>query len=318
MAESIAHAAATTGIGLTLLPSFYAHAGFGGQPPAPGQRRFICNIESFTRLIERSRTAIAGLPGANLGLAPHSLRAVAPDELDAVVTLAGDGPIHIHAAEQVKEVEDCLAWSGKRPVEWLLDRYPVDDRWCLVHATHMTDGETAKLAASRAVAGLCPITEANLGDGIFKGAELVAAQGIYGTGTDSNVRITLAGELCQLEYAQRLGRRLRNVMPTTEGASTGASLFSAALGGGARALQVPNAGLAEGAWADVVTLDASHPALAHLSGDALIDGWIFATADRVVDTVWSLGRKVVTSGRHISRTPIARRYAATLAKVMAA
>jgi formimidoylglutamate deiminase len=175
LAERIAAAAQTSGIGLTLLPVFYAHAGFGGRSPDAGQQRFVNDPDRFARLMESSRRAVAPLEGAVVGVAPHSLRAVTPQELAAVLPLAKDGPIHIHIAEQTKEVDDCIAWSGQRPLQWLLDHAPVDRRWCLVHATHMTDDETQRMAATGAVAGLCPITEANLGDGTFNAASTVSA-----------------------------------------------------------------------------------------------------------------------------------------------
>ena len=167
----------------------------------------------------------ASLEGANLGVAPHSLRAVTPEELARVVALAGAGPIHIHAAEQTGEVEQCVAWSGARPVQWLLDHAPVDERWCLVHATHMNDEECARLAASGAVAGLCPVTEANLGDGIFPATRYLGAGGVFGIGTDSNVSIGVADELRQLEYSQRLRDRARNVVGGGDARSTGRVLF---------------------------------------------------------------------------------------------
>jgi formiminoglutamate deiminase len=185
MAARIATAADRTGIGLTLLPVFYAHGGFGGVAPSTAQARFLNDSDRYARLIAESRTAVAGLPDAVVGIAPHSLRAVTPDELSAILPLAGDGPIHIHIAEQIKEVSDCVAWSGKRPVAWLLDAASVDRRWCLVHATHMTEDETVRLAGSGAVAGLCPITEANLGDGIFPAAAFRAAGGAFGVGSDT-------------------------------------------------------------------------------------------------------------------------------------
>lgn len=182
MAARIAQAAEASGIALTLLPSFYAHGSFGGAAPHDGQRRFICSVDQFAALMAASRKAIASLPGANIGIAPHSLRAVAPDELAAIIPFADGGPVHIHAAEQVKEVEDCLAWSGKRPVQWLLEHAPLDRRWCLIHATHMTDDEVNAFAKTGAVAGLCPITEASLGDGIFPRANFLppAARSVWG------------------------------------------------------------------------------------------------------------------------------------------
>src|SRR5213078_4868491 len=150
------------------------------------------------------------------------------DELAAIVPLAEGGPVHIHAAEQIKEVEECIAWSGRRPVAWLLEHAPVDRRWCLIHATHMTATETEALAKRGAVAGLCPVTEASLGDGIFPAREFIAAGGRFGVGTDSNVLVGVADELRQLEYAQRLHGRQRNVVSRGEGSSTGRTLYEAA------------------------------------------------------------------------------------------
>ena len=305
MAGRIAAAAGETGIGLTLLPVFYAHSGFGGAAPGEGQRRFINDVDRFARLMEASRAALAGLDGAVLGVAPHSLRAVTPDELAAVTTL-GDGPIHIHIAEQVREVEDCVAWSGARPVEWLLANALVDGRWCLIHATHMTNAETAAMAASGAVAGLCPITEANLGDGVFPAREFLAAGGRFGVGSDSNVLIGLADELRQLEYSQRLFHRARNVL-AAPGASNGRALFDAALAGGGAALGAGQAAIAAGAPADLVSLDPSHPTLAGKAGDAILDAWIFA-GGASVDCVWVGGQKRVEGGRHRLRDAVADRY----------
>ncbi|HEX4077892.1 MAG TPA: formimidoylglutamate deiminase [Rhizomicrobium sp.] len=314
MAQRIAAAAAETGIGLTLLPVFYAHGNFGGAPPVPGQRRFLNDIDSFARLIEASRTAIAGLPGANLGVAPHSLRAATPEELSDVISLADGGPVHIHAAEQMKEVEDCLAWSRARPVEWLLDHADVNRAWCLVHATHMTVAETARLAASGAVPGLCPITEANLGDGVFPAETWLRANTRFGIGTDSNVRISAGEELRALEYAQRLARRARNLWPRNPGESAGRALFDGALAGGAQALAQSPEGLCVGASGDLVSFDSNCPALASRTGDAILDSWIFAGA--VVDCVWRQGRKLVIAGRHVGREAVAVRHRGVLERLL--
>jgi formiminoglutamate deiminase len=227
------------------------------------------------------------LPDGGLGVAPHSLRAVTPDELAALVALAGTGPIHIHVAEQTREVADCLAWSGQRPVAWLMDHAPVDARWCLVHATHMDAAETAALAASGATAGLCPITEANLGDGLFPAVDYLDRGGRFGIGSDSNVLIDLAEELRLLEYGQRLIGRARGRL------GSGADLFKAAQAGGARALGVARSGLEVGASADIVSLNTDHPALAGKAGDALLDGWIFAARGGAVASVWRRGVRVV-------------------------
>jgi formimidoylglutamate deiminase len=317
MAWRIAAAAETTGIGLTLLPVYYAQGGFGGAPPACGQRRFLNDQDRFGRLMGESLMAIAALPDARLGVAPHSLRAVTPEDLQAIVRLAGPGGIHIHAAEQVKEVDDCLAWSGQRPVEWLLNEVGLDHRWRLIHATHLTESETGRLAQSGAVAGLCPITEANLGDGIFPAQAYLGDGGTMAIGTDSNVLIDPAQELRTLEYGQRLIRRARNVLATPERPSTGATLFSRALAGGAQALGEPVTGLTVGASADVVSLDADHPALVGRSGDALLDGWIFAGDTRCVQAVWRRGERVVEHGRHRDAWAIGAAYAATVRKLLA-
>ena len=317
MAVHIAEAAETSGIALTLLPSFYAHGSFGGAAPHAGQRRFICSIDQFAALMTASRAAIRHLPGANIGIAPHSLRAVAPDELAAIIPLAAADPIHIHAAEQVREVEDCVAWSGRRPVEWLLEHAPVDRRWCLIHATHMSEQEVVALAQSGATAGLCPVTEASLGDGIFPAREFLAAGGRFGVGTDSNVLVGVADELRQLEYGQRLKHRERNVLSERPNASTGRALFDHALAGGARALAQAKAGLTPGARADIVTLDTAHPSLAGRRGDAALDGWIFAAGTDAIDCVFAGGDKVVAGGRHRLRTRAREQFNATVRRLLA-
>jgi formiminoglutamate deiminase len=314
LAERVAAAANQTGIALTLLPVFYAHANFGGAPPAPGQRRFINTVDQFADLLESSHAAIAGLPDANIGVAPHSLRAVTSEELMAIAPLAHGGPVHIHAAEQIKEVDDCIAWSGARPVEWLLEHAPVDKRWCFVHATHVTEAETVRLAQSGAVAGLCPITEANLGDGIFPARNHGSAGGQFGIGTDSNVRIDAAGELQALEYAQRLSTRSRNVLAEGAGRSTGRDLFEAALTGGAQALGQSGTGICEGTSADFIGLAAADPAYYGRRGDALLDSWIFAGGR--IDCVWRAGRKLVQQGKHIEREAVSARYRRAIESVL--
>lgn len=312
-AGAIVAAASATGIGLTLLPVFYAHADFGGAPPAPGQRRFISDIDGFARLVEASR---AKLPGdAVLGIAPHSLRAVTPDELAAIVPLADGGPLHIHAAEQVREVEACIAWSGARPVEWLLDNAAVDQRWCLIHSTHVNGEEAAGLAASGAVAGLCPVTEANLGDGVFPAVDYLAAGGRIGVGTDSNILIDAASELRAVEYSQRLTRRKRALLAGEAEPSVGATLFARAQAGGAQALGVTG-GIAVGSPADIISLDLRHPSLVGAGSD-LLDRWIFATRPGAVDGVWRAGRRVVAEGRHIAADAVADRYRRTVTALLA-
>jgi formiminoglutamate deiminase len=318
MAERILAAAGETGIGLTLLPVFYAHGGFGGQAPAPNQRRFICDPDTFGRLVEACRRRALAHPGTVIGIAPHSLRAVTPAELAAILPLAGTGPIHIHAAEQRREVEDSLAWSGRRPVEWLLEEAGADSRWCLVHATHMTPEETRQMAAAGVVAGLCPVTEANLGDGIFYGPQFLAGGGRFGIGSDSNVLVGVADELRQLEYAQRLQGQERNVMSFGQGASTGRALFEFGALGGSGALGASPPTLAPGQPADIISLDAGHPALLERRGDRILDAWVFAARTSPVDCVWVGGRKWVEAGRHRARDSIVSRYQKTMARLLTA
>jgi formiminoglutamate deiminase len=318
MAGRIVAAAGETGIGLTLLPVFYAHGGFGGQDPSASQRRFLCDPDGFARLMEASRRKARSHPGSVVGIALHSLRAVTPEELVAILPLAGNGPIHIHAAEQRREVDDCFAWSGQRPVQWLLEHTAADNRWCFVHATHMTPDETQHMTAAGVVAGLCPITEANLGDGIFNGQQFLSCGGRFGIGSDSNVLVGVADELRQLEYAQRLHSHQRNVMSRGEGASTGRALFEASALGGSAALGVTAAGLAPGGPAHIVSLDAANPALLERHGDQILDAWIFAASTSPVDCVWVAGRKWVEAGRHCEREPIVARYRRCIARLLAA
>ena len=309
---AIVAAAAETGIGLTHLPVFYAHSGFGGLAPDAAQRRFINDPDRFARLLEGARSAAGILPDAVVGVAPHSLRAVTPAELAAVAALAGAAPIHIHVAEQQREVDACLAWSGARPVAWLLDHAPVDARWCLVHATHVDAAEVAGLARSGAVAGLCPITEANLGDGIFPADAFVAQGGRYGIGSDSNVLIDATEELRLLEYGQRLSLQRRNVLASGAGGATGVSLYQAAATGGAQALGV-DAGIAPGCAADLVTLDPDHPGLCAARGAAVVDALVFAAGRGAIDDVWRRGRRVVRGGRHDRRDAVAQAYREAIA-----
>ncbi len=310
-AGAIVHAAEQAGIGLTLLPVFYAHADFGGADPKHGQRRFISDVDGFAKLVEASR---AKLPAdAVLGVAPHSLRAVTPEELAAVTALTS-GPLHIHAAEQVKEVEACLAWSGARPVEWLLDNVGMSDRWTLIHATHLTDAETDRLAASGAVAGLCPVTEANLGDGIFPAERYLAAGGRIATGTDSNIQIDAGYELRAIEYSQRLSLRRRAIL-SPEGASVGETLFAAALAGAGQALGVAT-GIAPGAPADIVSLNMNHPSFAGATADTFLDRWIFAGRTGAIDCVWRAGALQVARGRHRAAEVIANHYNKSMGRLL--
>ncbi len=247
-----------------------------------------------------------------IGIAPHSLRAVTPAELDAAINIARDRPIHIHVAEQEKEVADCLAWSGARPVAWLLDHAPVDHRWCLVHATHMDRAEHQRLAASGAVAGLCQTTEANLGDGIFPLREYLTDGGRFGIGSDANVCTSPAEELRWLEYIRRLETRTRNV---TETRLARRCPLPRALAGGAQALGRNAGAIAPGKVADLVVLDTEHPALVGRSGDGVLDTWMFSGNITPVRDVMVAGDWVVRNGQHRAQQAIANAFARTMRRI---
>lgn len=313
-AERISAAADEVGIGLTLLPVFYAHGGVGAQPPKPQQRRFVNSLDEYRRLLEASHRTVARTRSGAIGIAAHSVRAVTPEQLAELAHFENVGPIHVHIAEQIGEVEEWQQWSGQRPVEWLLQHANVNERWCLVHATHVTSDEVAAIARSGATVGLCPITEANLGDGVFPAREFMAHGGRFGIGTDSNVRIDIAEELRLLEYGQRLVHRERNVLH--EGThSTGRSLYAKAARDSAAAVHQENGELKAGAMADIVSLSRDHETMLCRSGDALLDSWIFG-APRAIDCVWTAGRRVVSGGRHPLRERVAKRYVSALNDLM--
>jgi formimidoylglutamate deiminase len=317
LSARIAAAAEHTGIGLTLLPVFYAHGGFNAAPPMSGQRRFITDLDRYAALLEGAQRAIAALPDGRLGLAPHSLRAATADELAALVTLAAGRVLHIHVAEQRGEVNDCLTATGQRPVEHLLATTAIDRRWCLIHATHMTEDETTALAATGAVAGLCPITEADLGDGIFRALAWRDNGGTFGIGTDSNTAISATQELRLLEYGQRLHHQARTLL-APPGVSNGRHLWGQATTGGAQALDRRIGQLAPGHRADIVVLDPAHPALIGREGDAVLDALIFAAATPCIADVVVAGRHVVCNGRHIARDRIVRAWQQTATRLTAA
>ena len=305
LALALLRAARRAGIGLTLLPVLYQASGFGGLAPHEGQRRFIRSTDSMLGLLQRLKP-LAEAQGARLGLAPHSLRAVPPAALrDALAGLAAidpTAPVHIHIAEQAKEVDDCRAWSGQRPVAWLLDQAAVDARWCLVHATHMDADEYRRAAASGAVAGLCPSTEANLGDGIFDLPAWRAAGGAWGAGSDSHVCVNAAEELMLLEYSQRLATRRRNVAASDAQPQVATAMTLAAVQGGAQAAGRSIAGLTPGQQADFVVLDAAHPALAGLAAPEMLSSHVFAShRSNAIDAVWVAGQVRVQAGRHLLR-----------------
>jgi formimidoylglutamate deiminase len=316
MAEAVAAAADETGIGLTLLPVLYRFGNFGSAQPAHGQRRFVNDRDGYARLLEASASAIRRLPDSRLGVAPHSLRAVAPEDLGWLLDLVPAGPIHIHVAEQMREVEDSLAITGRRPVEFLCDTVALDRRWCLIHATHLVGAERDAIARSGAVAGLCPITEASLGDGIFDGVRYHAAGGVFGVGSDSNIQIDAGAELRLLEYSQRLRDRGRALLAEAE-ASSGLALWKNACAGGAQACGRALGSIAAGQRADLVSLDLDRPALAGKRGEAALDSAIFAANALPLRDVLVGGERLVSEGRHVARTAVAARFAATIRRLLA-
>ncbi|WP_309083487.1 formimidoylglutamate deiminase [Chelativorans sp.] len=317
LSSRITAAAGKTGIGLTLLPVLYRYGGADRRALRGGQLRFGNEVSGFERLVARAEAHMAGLPAdAVLGTAAHSIRAAGMDDIHAALAIKQSGPFHMHIAEQEPEVQEVLAAYGSRPVEYLLGEVTVDRRWCLIHATHMNALETERLAHSGAVAGLCPVTEANLGDGFFNGPAFRQAGGTIGIGSDSNIRISVAEELRQLEYSQRLHHRARALM-AEEGGSCGRALYEAALAGGAQALGRENGALQAGRWADLVAIDPAAFAGAG-EGDAILDGWIFAGGNDAVTDLWSAGRHMVREGRHVAREAIAARYRAVVARLAGA
>ena len=313
----IAAAAATTEIGLTHLPVLYTYGGAGQAPLQDGHARFGNSVDRFNDLVAKAREVVAHLPAdCRVGIAPHSLRATSPDDLKAVLAAHTAGPVHIHIAEQPKEVADISAWLGARPVDWLLANAEVTTNWSLIHATHMTADETLKMAKSGAVAGLCPVTEANLGDGPFNGPSYLEAGGAFGVGSDSNVLISLTEELRTLEYSQRLRDVARNVMVVGEG-SVGDTIYTGAAKGGAQALGRGAGEIAVGELADIVAIDGAAPSMCALRQDQILDGLVFAAKDDVVTDVWSAGRHAVQSGRHVKRDDIVAAYKLAMQSLMA-
>jgi formimidoylglutamate deiminase len=298
LSERIIAAAMTTGIHLTHLPVMYETANFGGASATSGQCRFLHSPDSFLTLIETLRKKY---PALTLGIAPHSLRAVTPESLKIIIEALpslglADCPIHIHIAEQEKEVADCMAWSGKRPLAWLMENHPIDPRWCLIHATHIEGDEVAKLAMSGAVAGLCPTTEANLGDGIFPAEAYLAQGGKFGVGSDSQVCVSPFEELRQLEYAQRLITRKRNVLHG-EFPSVGRTLYANAATGGAQALGIKSGRIAVGYRADLLALAMDHSLLADKQDDQILDALIFSLTPNITD-VFVAGNHTVKNRKH--------------------
>ncbi len=314
-------AAHDAGIGITMLPVAYQFSGFGNKPPRDDQRRFINTPDGLLELLDALRRAAPEHGGLRYGVAPHSLRAVSESGLRALLDcLPDDAPVHIHIAEQTAEVDDCVRAYGARPVQWLLDRFDVGARWCLVHATHLDANETVALAKSGAVAGLCLTTEANLGDGLFPAVDYLAHGGAIGVGSDSHASVDWRAELRLLEYGQRLVHRARNVLaggPDGRGAYVADRLFDASLDGGARATGRPVGALAVGRRADWLVLDPDHPAIAEHDADTWLSGVVFAEhGDTPVFDVYTGGERVVAARRHRDEANAYAAYRAALAQLL--
>ncbi|TWI35941.1 formiminoglutamate deiminase [Paracoccus sulfuroxidans] len=315
MSERIAAAASRTGIGLTLLPVHYQFGGIDGRALGSGQRRFGTTPDEFLRLADSAEAALRHLPAdAGLGIAPHSLRAVSKEGLRMTAAMRPGRPMHMHLAEQIPEVEEIRAGYGLRPVEWVLENCPVDDRWTFIHLTHMTDDETTRLAQTGAVAGLCPITESSLGDGIFNGTVWKDAGGRMGFGSDSNIRISLTEEMRTMEYSQRLRDTARAIMAEPK-RSTGRVLYEVALAGGASAAGRDSGAIRAGNWGDLVAVSLTNPVMAGRQADTMLDSLIFAGSDALVRDVWSAGRHVVKNGQHREHDAIIADYLATISRL---
>ncbi len=314
MMDAIAQAANESGIALTLLPTLYMQGGVDGRPLSERQRRFGKSVDELLVM----RSAMRGKPGVTqLGLALHSLRAVPSDAIrDAIAGVEATTPIHIHAAEQTGEVEETVAQLNARPVEYLLDTFGVDRRWCLVHSTHLSSGEIARLAQSGAVAGLCPNTEANLGDGIFPLESFLASNGRLAIGGDSHIGVDPAEELKAMEYSQRLALRRRNVAASAPQPHTAARLWSLAASGGAQALGLGAGAIAPGARADLVVIDTDHISLASRDGEQALDSYVFVAGKGAVRDVMVGGEWAVKNGHHWQEDAAAKDYRAAVTRIL--
>ncbi|NKB77125.1 MAG: formimidoylglutamate deiminase [Gammaproteobacteria bacterium] len=308
-------AARSTGLGITNLPVHYQFGGFGGQPISDQQRRFANNPEQFLAIVESLEQAGKQDQNVVTGIAAHSLRAVTTQSFGEVLAALSNTealPIHIHIAEQTKEVDDCITWSGSRPVEYLYQNFDVNKNWCLIHATHMTEGETIDVARSGAVAGLCPTTEGNLGDGFFNATQYIEAGGKLGIGSDSHISTSPTEELRWFEYGQRLVHRSRNQLSGGFNRSTGRNLFDIAVSGGAQACGHNSGAIEVGKRADFVVLDTEHPLLCERQEDELLDSWIFSGNENPVRDVYVGGKRVIDNGHHANEDKIQQQFRSTL------
>jgi formimidoylglutamate deiminase len=321
MAQAIFRAAEHSGIGLTLLPVLYRFSGFGPKEATEGQKRFINSVEQFNALVSECFELAKLQANCNVGIAPHSLRAVDKSSLLAAVahvrSLDAQAPIHIHIAEQQKEVEDCLAHYGQRPVQWLLDNAVLDKHWCLIHATHIDEQERQGIIASQATAGICPTTEANLGDGIFPTDEFMTENGTFAIGSDSHISVNPIEELRWLEYAQRLIKQQRALLATNEQKSVGLNLWQKAAAGGAQSTNSNTGALAIGKQADLLVLDDSQLRLFAHDDNHLLDSVIFASQRNLVLDVMVNGHWTIRDGKHRLEQANADKFAELLARLSA-
>ncbi|HIC33990.1 MAG TPA: formimidoylglutamate deiminase, partial [Gammaproteobacteria bacterium] len=319
MSQRLWIAAEDAGITLILLPVLYSYGGFDQQPLSGVQMRFYNTLEDYLLLLDKIQKATVGVRNRGYGLAAHSLRAVSPEQLVALDRVSRldhpDVPVHIHVAEQLNEVEECIASLGSRPVEWLCQKVDVDPRWCLIHATHVNSQEVESMAQSGVVVGLCPSTEANLGDGLFPATEFLALGGKFGIGSDSQVCSNPARELQLLEYGQRLKHHRRVLMMGADERHNGNALVQRAVAGGSQACGRSVTGLTSGAPADLIELDPESPRLARRSADEALDSWVFSATDSNVRTVIAMGREVVTEGQHAGEAIAIEQFLNTLKRL---
>jgi len=319
MSHQIIDAATSSGIALTHLPVLYSYAGFGEKPASKAQARFLHSTEDYVELVRSLSGQYTCQENFSLGIAPHSLRAVSHSQLDEIIpfvrSLDEKSPIHIHISEQLQEVEDCLAHYRKRPVEWLLDNYQIDENWCLIHATHLVDEEIKNLAKSDAVVGICPTTEANLGDGIFPTSEFLKVGGNFAIGSDSHIAINIADELRTLEYGQRLTQHQRAILTNQNGFSVGQYLYSKAARDGAKAINQNTGSIDIGKRADLVVLNSEHPSLFNKSGSFVLDSAIFACSQLPVKDVFVAGKQVISSGQHLLDEDLLKNYRSVVNRI---
>jgi len=313
MSRQISHAAEQVGIGVTILPALYSWSGFGQQQPSGGQRRFINHTDQYLNLWSELADQVKSKPTQRVGLCFHSLRAVSTEQMNMVLSASDRSvPIHIHIAEQQKEIDDCLAWHKMRPVEYLYSQHDVDKRWCLVHATHLSDKELHQIAVSGAIVGLCTTTEANLGDGFFPLPAYLKKGGRFGIGSDSHISVNVTEELRWLEYEHRLIRQQRNCLLVGESGSTGEMLYQQALNGGAQALGQPVGSLRVGARADWLVLDNNNPFVAASQPSVLFDRWLFGNTNEMIRDVMVAGKWVIRDGKHRDELDVASEFTQTL------